>query len=71
MADKQLYATGTFKYNNRMMTTGEPVTMSGPHRRLYLALGKVTEEKPKAVKAETVEVAQKPVRKPRKRAARK
>lgn len=66
MATKQLYATGTFKYQNRMLQAGDPVEMSGPHQRLYMALGKVTEEKPARVAT-----AEKPKRAPRKRRATK
>lgn len=51
MATKQLYATGTFRYGTRRLQAGDPVDMTGPHRRLYLALGKVTEDKPKVAAA--------------------
>lgn len=77
MARKQLYVTSPFKYNTRMMQAGEPVEMSGPHQRLYLALGKVSHEKPKGAKpvaAEEVDEAPKaPAKKaaPRKRTAKK
>lgn len=75
MATKQLYATGTFKYQNRMLAAGDPVEMTGPHRRLYIALGKVTDEKPRVARAAPVaaaeEPAPKPRRAPRKKAAKK
>lgn len=79
MAEKQLYATGTFKYQNRMLQAGEPVNMPGPHQRLYTALGKVTDEAPKKAAAPKVEaepsapVAKKAPAKraPRKKAAKK
>jgi hypothetical protein len=68
MATRQLYATGTFKYQNRMMQAGDPVEMTDPHRRLYLALGKVTDEKPRTVRAMTAKaVEEAPRAKPRKR----
>lgn len=51
MATKQLYATGTFRYANRMMQAGDPVDMSAPHAKLYMALGKVSDEKPKQARA--------------------
>ena len=50
MATKQLYATGEFRYGTRRLKAGDPVEMIGPHQRLYLHLGKVTEEKPKAAR---------------------
>ena len=56
MAIKTLYVTSPFKYNTRMMQAGEPVQMTGPHQRLYIALGKVSREKPKAAKADTFEI---------------
>lgn len=73
MATKQLYATGTFKYANRMMQAGDPVEMSAPHARLYTALGKVTEDAPKAARSPKAEAPAKPKapRKPRKKAAKK
>jgi len=48
MATKTFYATGTFKFANRMLTAGEPVTMDGPASRLYIHLGKITDRKPRA-----------------------
>lgn len=47
MATKQLYATGTFKYQNRMMKAGDPVEMDAPTARLYTALDKVTDKAPR------------------------
>lgn len=52
MATKQFYATGTFKFANRMMTAGDPVEMDAPTARLYMALDKITDRKPRAA-AET------------------
>jgi hypothetical protein len=54
MATKQLYATGEFRYGTRRLKAGDPVEMIGPHQRLYLHLGKVTEEKPKKVDTDYV-----------------
>ena len=71
MATKQLYATGTFKYQNRMLAAGDPVEMTAPHARLYAALGKVTDKRPRKAKveAETVEASAKPKAAPRKKRA--
>lgn len=69
MATKQLYATGTFRYGTRMLAAGDPVEMTGPHTRLYTALGKVTTEKPRTARAAQPEAVEQP--KPRKRATRK
>lgn len=60
MATKQLYATGTFKYQNRMLQAGDPVEMTDPHRRLYTALGKVSDVKPKSGKANMTELESNP-----------
>lgn len=46
MADKEVYATGGFRYQTRELRAGDPITMTGPHARLYRALGKVSFEKP-------------------------
>lgn len=51
MATKQLYATGTFKFQNRMLKADDPVEMDAPTARLYAALGKVTEAKPRGATA--------------------
>lgn len=77
MATKTLYATGSFKYQHRMLKAGDPVEMDAPTARLYEHLGKVSEAKPRvdraavpAMTAETVEAPKAPA-KPRKRAAKK
>lgn len=50
MATKQFYATGDFRYANRMLRAGDgPIPMDGPTARLYRALGKISPEKPRAV----------------------
>ncbi len=65
MATKQFYATGDFRYGTRMLRAGDgPVTMDGPTARLYAALGKITEARPRAARVESVatEVAPAPKR---------
>jgi hypothetical protein len=47
MATKQLYATGTFKYQNRRLKAGDPVEMDGPNARLYAHLKLVTDKRPR------------------------
>jgi hypothetical protein len=72
MATKTLYATGDFRYGTRMLKASDPVEMNAPEARLYIALGKVTPDKPRAKPAAKAEEEEtKPVRKPRKRAAKK
>lgn len=41
MATKQLTALKDFKYGTRMMRAGDPVEMTAPDARLFLALGAV------------------------------
>jgi hypothetical protein len=70
MATKQFYATGTFKYQHRMLTAGEPVEMDGPTSRLYLHLGKIAPTKPRQPRApapvvEEAVVIETPAPKPR------
>jgi hypothetical protein len=53
MATKTFYATRDLKnpsYGTRMLKAGDPVELDGPKSRLYLALGAVTPDKPKALK---------------------
>jgi hypothetical protein len=84
MATKQFYATGSFKYANRMLTSGDgPFPMDGPTARLYIALGKISPNKPRTVTSMArpdadgsgnlvpTTAALKPKRAPRKRAAKK
>ena len=59
MPTKQFYATGAFKhpgYPTRMLKAGDPVTMDGPTARLFRALGKITNEPPRAAASSTPEV---------------
>ena len=51
MATKQFYATGGFRYQTRMIRAGEPVQMDGPTARLYKALDKISDQKPRVVRA--------------------
>lgn len=76
MATKDFYATGDFRYANRMLRAGDgPVAMDGPTARLYTALGKISRTPPKkaAPAPETTEAPteEKPKRAPRKRTAKK
>lgn len=51
MATKRFYATRDLKnpsYGTRMLRACDPVDLDGPKSRLYLALGAVTAERPKA-----------------------
>lgn len=49
MADKLMYPIGSFKYGTRRLVAGDdPVLMNGRDQRLYLALKKVSETKPKS-----------------------
>lgn len=70
MADKLMYPIGSFKYANRMMKAGDdPVLMNARDQALYLALKKVTADKPRVARAAPVET---PAPKaPRKRTARR
>jgi hypothetical protein len=72
MATKTFYATGAFRYQHRMLTAGEPVQMDGPTARIFNALGKITDRKPRVPK-NTIdeEVVPAPIKAPRKRRARK
>jgi hypothetical protein len=82
MAIKQFYATGAFKYNNRMLTAGDPVEMDGPTSRFYIYLNKISPTKPRTITSLArpdadgsgnllPTAAPKPKRAPRKRAAKK
>lgn len=51
MADKEVYATGGFRYQTRELRAGDPIIMTGPLARLYRALGKVSFERPNAARA--------------------
>lgn len=57
MATKTMYATGALKYGTRRLMAGDPVEMNASHQRLYLALGKVTDKKPRAARATAPEPA--------------
>ena len=48
MATKTFYATGGLKYGTRRLQAGDPIELTDPLARLYLALGKVTDKKPPA-----------------------
>jgi hypothetical protein len=53
MPTKTFYATRDLKnpsYGTRMLKAGDPVELDGPKSRLYLALGAVSPDKPKALK---------------------
>jgi hypothetical protein len=71
MAIKTMYAIGPMKYGTRRLQAGDPVEMDAAHQHLYTALGKVTAEKPRPVRAMTAKVveeeAPKPKAAPRKR----
>ena len=78
MATKRYYATRDLKnpgYGTRMLRAGDPLDLDGPKARLYLALGAVTETKPKAPPKidETLrsEVEMAPTEKPAPKPARK
>jgi len=43
MAHRKLTAKKSFRYGTRMLTAGDPVTMSGPQARLHGHLGNVGE----------------------------
>lgn len=53
MAHKQFYVTeaGTKYYRTRMLSAGDPVTLSAPEARLQLALGHVAGNPPRRPKA--------------------
>ena len=57
MATKTFYATGGLKYGTRRLQAGDPVELTDPLARLYLALGKVTDKKPRTAAAAKAEVA--------------
>jgi hypothetical protein len=46
MAHREVIATRTGRYGTRMLTAGEPLTLSGPAARAMIALGRA-EEKPR------------------------
>ena len=73
MATKTMYAIGPLKYGTRRLQAGDPVEMKARDQHLYQALGKVTAEKPRPVRAMTSkaveEEAPKPKRTTRKRKA--
>ncbi len=60
MATKQFYATRDFKYKTRMLKAGEPVEIPGPEARLYVAMGHVTDEAPRPVRAMATSTVEKP-----------
>jgi hypothetical protein len=74
MPNKQFYATGDFRYGTRMLRAGDPVELDGPNARLFRALGKITDRKPRIAKPieETIDVEAVPaaIKAPRKRRAR-
>lgn len=51
MATKRFYATGAFRYGTRMMVAGDPVDLTAPQARLYRALNKISETRPKTASA--------------------
>jgi hypothetical protein len=51
MAHRQFYASRPFRYGNRMLTAGDPVSLSGPDARLFTKMGMVVERKPRPVRA--------------------
>jgi len=70
MATKTFYATTGLKYGTRHLKAGEPLELTDPLARLYLALGKVTDKRPRlttAQKAETVEAPKAPRRRRKKK----
>lgn len=67
MATKQLTIVRPGTYGTRMLQAGDPYDATGPEARLYLKLGWMSEDKPKAAKAEA---PAKP-KAPRKRRAKK
>lgn len=56
MAHRKVYSTGG-RYGTRMMTAGEPLTLSGPNARLMLALGKVSDKRSRKLRTEPVQSA--------------
>ena len=73
MATKTFYATTDgLKYGTRRLQAGDPIELTDPLARLYLALGKVTDKRPRLaaapVKAQAIPKA--PAKR-RKRAAAK
>lgn len=54
MAHRKMYVTdaGAGFYRTRMLSAGDPVTLSGPEARLQLRLGNVVAKKPQAPKVE-------------------
>lgn len=55
MAHRTVYAAETGRYGTRMLTAGDPLTLSGPNARAMVALGRATDKKPKRVKVEQAE----------------
>lgn len=47
MADKSLKVIRSGRYGTRMLTAGDPLTLSGPKARAAIALGWVEEAKPR------------------------
>lgn len=47
MVHRTVYSTGG-RYGTRMLTAGEPMTLSGPAARAALATGRATADHPKA-----------------------
>lgn len=53
MATKKFYATGSFKYQHRMLSAGDgPIEMNGRDAALYMALKKITATPPPRKRAE-------------------
>ena len=50
MAHREVYPTKSGRYGTRMLTAGEPTTVSGPLAREMIALGRATAEKPKKIR---------------------
>lgn len=52
MVHRTVYATGG-RYGTRMMTAGEPMTLSGPAARAAIATGKATAKRPGGLVSES------------------
>lgn len=50
MVHRRIYATGGHRYGTRMLTAGEPLTVSGPSARLFTKLGWASDKKPRRAK---------------------
>ena len=73
MAHKQFYVTeaGTKYYRTRMLSAGDPVTLSAPEARLQLALGHVAGNPPRRPKAAAPAPSPTPADKPKKAPAKR